>query len=657
MIARCKSCFQEYNAEYGVCPHCGYAEGDPPKEAFCLAPGTEIAGRYLIGEKIGVGGFGIVYRAWDRKLEKVMAVKEYYPNGLVNRLPGESTVILVSTKKEQEFRYKKTRFLDEARNLAKFSTHKNIVNVFDYFEANQTAYIVMELLSGQTLAERMASRGGSLSYDECTEIAAGLCCALREIHGAHILHRDISPDNIMVCENGGVKLFDFGEARFSSGVENIYPTVKPGFAPPEQYDRINRQGPWTDLYALGATMYYAMTGKKPEESTNRIVGSDDLPEPVTLAPDIPPNVNTTIMRAMAIEPRYRFRTIDEFEQAFLNEKKVATVEQERKRRKQKQIFSICAAVLLVFVLLASFLVTWHLRQEAVTLPDAALTVWYIREDTETSQAKQAALRSIADSFTGVYENVTVTLKGVDAAEYAAALEDALAGHSPPAIYESTGLDPAFWETSVSLTGVWKKLGNENYYTVSPLPEETRYPTGITVPIIFVRSGEAYQTTSFANLLASCEGNLAVSPAAADLYTALYGSEVSAYSRADALEEFLAGEVPVLLGSSTDYFTVQAQLPGIYDVLLPDSGRSTYEYGTLWSLSPAEKDTQRAATAFLQYLTSDVAQDYLYIRNHSTALPVAKAAMEEYVGVYGELSDLPRFLELPFRDSSQTDDIR
>lgn len=655
MITRCGSCFQKYESEYGVCPYCGYVDGELPEDACCLVPGTEIAGRYLIGGKIGVGGFGIVYRAWDRKLEKLMAVKEYYPNGLVNRLPGSSAVILVSTKKEQEFLYKKNRFLDEARNIAKFSGHRNIVNVFDYFEANNTAYIVMEYLAGQTLAELLDSRGGRLPYDECAVIVSGLCRALRDIHRAHILHRDISPDNIMVCDNGDVKLFDFGEARFSAGTENLYPTVKPGYAPPEQYDRINRQGPWTDIYALGATIYRAMTGQKPEESTNRVAGADDLPAPAALAPDILPNTNTTILRAMAIEPRFRFRDIDEFEKAFLNEKKAATVEQERSRRKRRQISSICAAVVLVVVLLGSFLITWRLRQQAAVMPDADLIVWYIQKDADSARSRQAALQEIADSFTGVYENVTVTLRGIDEGEYAAALERAVASGEPPTIYEATDMDPTLLAASVSLTGAFKTLEKEGGYTACALPSVSQYPTGITVPMIFTREGGAGQTSSLDSLLLACEetgGGLAVTPAAVELYTAIYGSQAGEYCRADALERFLAGDVTVLLGTSAEYPEVRARLPGIYEVLLPDSGQCVYRYAELWSVARSDRDTERAAKAFLQYLSNDLAQDYLYIRGQSAALPLTRSAMEVYVEVYDELSDLTRFLELPFADQTE-----
>ena len=150
MRIRCSNCFYEYDEKLGLCPNCGYVEGEDFAEAYCLTPGTRLTDRYIIGETLGLGGFGITYKAWDVQLETVLAIKEYFPSGLVNRTTGDPTVFLVANKRAQEFEYGKQRFLDEARNMAKFSSHHNIVNVFNYFEANNTAYIVMEYLDGMT---------------------------------------------------------------------------------------------------------------------------------------------------------------------------------------------------------------------------------------------------------------------------------------------------------------------------------------------------------------------------------------------------------------------------------------------------------------------------------------------------------------------------
>lgn len=148
----CFQCFK-VKGEYEVCPHCGYKEGTAAKQACQLAPGTVLSGRYIIGTSIGFGGFGITYKAYDTVLGIVVAIKEFYPAGLVSRAAGEVKIGIFSGDKEAEFKRQLARFLEEARNMAIFSKEKDIVNVFDFFEENQTAYIIMEFIEGQLLKE------------------------------------------------------------------------------------------------------------------------------------------------------------------------------------------------------------------------------------------------------------------------------------------------------------------------------------------------------------------------------------------------------------------------------------------------------------------------------------------------------------------------
>ena len=179
---RCDNCFSVYNVELGICPYCGYSKGAPPLDAFCLAPGTTIHQRYIIGQEISSGGFGIVYKALDSKYNTIVAIKEYFPSGLVNRFLGENEVVLVAGKRAKEFDYGKKRFIDEARSIAQFNGHPNIVSVFDYFEENNTAYIVMEYLDGQTLSEHIQQQKGSLPYAFCLIVAIDICASLTAIH-------------------------------------------------------------------------------------------------------------------------------------------------------------------------------------------------------------------------------------------------------------------------------------------------------------------------------------------------------------------------------------------------------------------------------------------------------------------------------------------
>lgn len=652
MMHRCSSCFEQYDEMYNMCPYCGYVEGEGAAEAFALDPGTEVAGRYIIGEMVGLGGFGITYKAWDRTFEAVVAIKEYYPSGLVNRLPGNTDLILVATKRAYEFSYGKDRFLEEARNTAKFSTHPNIVNVYDYFEENNTAYIVMEFLKGKTLNQMLQQNHAALSYQYCIDVAVDVCCALDAIHREHILHRDISPDNIMVCDDGTVKLFDFGAARFSAGVENrVTVVVKPGFAPPEQYDKVNRQDARTDIYALGATLYYAMTGKKPEESTNRKI-DDTLEEPAALVPEIPANISTIVMRAMAVEQQYRFASAREFQDALVSEKAIRSVKTEKRRRQRRRLVSICATLLVVLGAAGGFFYVLEQQRRAATLPDAALTVWYVQgADLEMTEAKRAALEATAETFTDEYSNVTVTVTGVPQEEYLDRLEQARADGTAPQIFESTQLDPAQITGAVSLAPQLAELTTERFFCARETGER-QYPTGIVIPIIYTNTTILPQPVgeSLEDFLQSCQmaqTRLVVSPEAQELYQPAWGNALVPYVSDVAVEQFVARDAAVLLGDSTDYFSIQEAVPGEYALRAPAWLKATYRYGTLWSVETENKGEQRAATALVAYFNTNLAQDHFHIQEHSGCLPMPHDMLDQFGEVYGELSVAGEYLSRPY----------
>lgn len=345
---RCLQCMKEYHSDYEMCPFCGYVQNTEPKELYFLRPGTVIADRYVVGVSIGSGGFGITYKAWDRTLSKIVAIKEYYPAGLVNRVPGEKKMIIYSGSRERECANGKVRFLDEARNMAKFNTHPNIINVYDFFEENNTAYIIMEFLDGENYKEYIKKQGGRVSVDKALEVTRAVLEALSEVHKSGILHRDISPDNIFICRDGRIKLIDFGAARFSS-VENAMTRsviLKPGFAPPEQYQTKSKQGPWTDIYAVGATLYRAVTGNVPEESVNR-VEDDQLTDPKKFCPELSQNLSIVILRSMAILPELRFQSTADFLNALDSGGNIKDVRKELKFRKMRRLVSIVGVSVVV----------------------------------------------------------------------------------------------------------------------------------------------------------------------------------------------------------------------------------------------------------------------------------------------------------------------
>ena len=271
----CDFCFEPV-APGTVCNHCGLSHENYKAEAGLLLPGTNLLGKYIIGRVLGRGGFGATYLAYSSERDKVVAIKEYYPTGIANRAKGEEKISIVSDDKRGVFEKGAKRFFEEAKTMSRFNTNKNVISVYEFFYANDTVYYSMEYMEGIDLKGYIAKKGGRLSEAEAVTIMKGVCDALVAVHSTQTLHRDISPDNIFVCTNGTVKLIDFGAAKQVIGdVQQVYSVVvKQGFAPAEQYKSNGKQGVWTDIYAVGASMYYAVTGTVPTDAMNRVENPD-----------------------------------------------------------------------------------------------------------------------------------------------------------------------------------------------------------------------------------------------------------------------------------------------------------------------------------------------------------------------------------------------
>lgn len=284
----------------------------------CLKPGVILKERYKIEEVIGAGGFGITYRAWDPLLQSYVAIKEYYPSGIATRSADSSKVCVPVGQEQREYHRGRIRFLKEAQDVARFQSEPNIVSIYDYLEENDTAYMVMEYLHGCTLKQYIREHGGRLDTDHTLHICLSVLDALAVVHKAGMIHRDISPENIFICEDLTVKLIDFGAAKqvYLDGEQTMSVVLKPGYAPPEQYAKKDKQGPWTDIYALGATLYFAATGEKPEESFGRVL--EDTIKPVCeVNPEIPRAMSQVIMRAMSVKIEDRYQTVEAMREALL----------------------------------------------------------------------------------------------------------------------------------------------------------------------------------------------------------------------------------------------------------------------------------------------------------------------------------------------------
>ena len=315
MSELCYYCFRE-KTDSSPCPYCGYRAGMlRAKYPLALPEGSVLSGRYIIGRVLGQGGFGITYVAQDWRTKQLVAIKEYFPDAAATRT-GSITVTTFSGERGALFQYGKDRFGDEAKAISRFINHPNIVTIYSFFEENNTAYYAMEYIQGENLLNYLNRRGGKTSFGDARRILYPIMDALSAVHSVGLVHRDISPDNIYITKDNTVKLLDFGAARYSMGnkSKSLDVILKHGYAPKEQYTRHGVQGPYTDVYALAATFYRAITGKTPPDSVERI-DHDDLIPPDRFCSDIPMIGSAALMHALSVYPKDRFQTMAAFKNA------------------------------------------------------------------------------------------------------------------------------------------------------------------------------------------------------------------------------------------------------------------------------------------------------------------------------------------------------
>ncbi len=320
----CFGCFQPHTGE-GPCPNCGFDIAKAKHPFVALPIGTILNGRYLTGRVLGVGGFGVTYLAFDLTLEISVAIKEYLPSGIALRDSDRYTMTVTAPQEQPKFDAGASKFLEEARLLAKLRDVPNIVTVQDYFRENNTAYFVMEYIEGVDLMKYTQMRGGKLSFQETIQLILPIIDSLAHVHAHNLLHRDISPDNIVVMRNGSTRLLDFGAARLAIDTEKSKSIIlKHGFAPEEQYRKHGNQGPWSDEYALAATMYLILTGVMPPDSIER-VHEDSLASPIQLGVEMPQNANDALMKALAVKASERFPDMSSFSEALTGRQVVRPV--------------------------------------------------------------------------------------------------------------------------------------------------------------------------------------------------------------------------------------------------------------------------------------------------------------------------------------------
>jgi len=312
---RCYNCTSEkYTSK---CQECGFSNNNLKLNPSALQPGSILDERYFIGRVLGQGGFGITYVGFDEILGGIVAIKEHFPKAIVQR----STDGKVITNNSNEYKAGLKKFTEEAKAVAKFKNHKNIVSVLSYMTSNNTAYMIMEYIQGRTVKDILAG-GKSLPVKDALEVIHQVLDGIGACHSARLIHRDLTPDNIYITTQGSVKILDFGSARETvEGGDNEFTQVlKKSYAPVEQFQQGQGQGPWTDIYSIGASLYRMLLGKPPElNSVDRLL-NDTLKSPLESRnlKDWNSELDQALMKAMAVRPDARYQHVDEFKVDLLN---------------------------------------------------------------------------------------------------------------------------------------------------------------------------------------------------------------------------------------------------------------------------------------------------------------------------------------------------
>lgn len=314
----CTNCMSG-SMENGVCPKCKKPAGwEKERLAFAIPARHLLGGQYYIGKVLGSGGFGITYLAWDTKVGRRVAVKELYPNKDVTRVNGSCDVKVVPGQ-EDYFSHIRQRFLEEAQSLYEFSEVADIIDVYRLFQENHTAYYAMEFLEGMDLKTCLL-KNGRMSWEQLSEYIKPTLRALAALHEKNMIHRDISPDNIFLTKGGGVKLIDFGSLRCYNNANGLTTILKHNFAPYEQYRMNGNQGPWTDIYSLSVTMYYALSGVLPPKAPDRIL-TDNVVPIKTYCPGLPEHVADAITKGMAVQTEQRYQNVYDFGNGLFEDRK------------------------------------------------------------------------------------------------------------------------------------------------------------------------------------------------------------------------------------------------------------------------------------------------------------------------------------------------
>ena len=309
----CPYCRKGY-LQSGVCGCCGKEVGDGNRP---LPSGTLLNDRYLVDHPLGSGGFGITYQAWDQRQNCWAAVKELFPLNTAVRPPGGRELYILRDQPDQAryFEYALNNFIKETRTMEALRDYPEVLRLFGTFEQFGTAYYAMEYLEGVEL-KTLLLRYGPIPWTRLAGPVRDVTEALKVLHSLNLLHRDISPDNIILTKSGRAKLIDFGSVRNFDTSNHFTTIIKGAFSPQELFLENGNQGPWTDVYLLCATVYYLLCGKLPKHVSTRLSTmflnhSDPLESLAALAPSVPAHVAHAVEKGLAIQIPDRYQSVAE----------------------------------------------------------------------------------------------------------------------------------------------------------------------------------------------------------------------------------------------------------------------------------------------------------------------------------------------------------
>ena len=626
-------------------------------ESNQLPVGTLLSGRYEILKTLGLGGFSIVYSAFDKKLETEVAVKELFPPSLAFRKPGEERVIINGRK--SDFDYLLDRFVLEARTMAKYNSDPNIVNIFDCVLENNTAYIIMEYLDGQNLEEYTQSQPeGKLGLEEAISIIGCVLDGLDRVHKKGIVHRDIKPKNIVLTKNGEVKIIDFGAARFYATeeevVNNFTKVLTPGFAPPEQYQRDKKQGSFTDVYASAATLYYMLTGEVPEISVDRKL-CDNLKPLSEMVNGIPGYVDNAVRRAMVLNSELRVQNAADFKLALLGKKTLRTTQDEKKTRVRNRLLLLVATIMLFIAGLGGFFIYQEYYAGGRSIcddikKDDTLEVWIpVSESGEKQSMQKEMYQNAIDDYKSYVEEesgrrIDVNITYVTESDYSEAISRAYQENKMPDVFDSS--DTAFNDEKIQdCGGIFKYLSEENYalysYYQNNLIPKNRFAIGFNTDVLYIN--DKIKSELELDNLDSFDSMLTFSYNETELYGIccrenIYGlpEDKNIYVGSDAPDVFREGNALCYIGKVSESIGISESLPGYWSVLsMPGKDKISINLKT-WSIFRNSDNKAAASLALLYYLTGEDKQDYFYLQNRDV-LPVNQLVLSSYSKYYPEFS--------------------